>query len=317
MQFSFGSGVLWGIRSDVANSTPIRVGVLQDCQVDFSGDIKELFGQYQFPVDVARGKNKITGKCKFAEISAGAFNSLYFGQTLNTGQTLVGFNEAQTVGAVVTGTTNGTTAAGNPTLHFASTPAGVTVGASIADGTSPAVIPAGTYVLSKTGTTVTMSQNAAGAGVGGTDTINFGPIATVSNTATFVTDLGVRYSSTGLPLTLVAGAPAAGQYTVAPGGIYSFNSADAAAAVLIDYTYTATSGFTIVGTNGLMGAIPKFKAVFNDQYGGNQLTLILYSCVSGKLAIPTKLDDYTINEFDFSAFANSAGQVFQLSASLD
>lgn len=72
-----------------------------------------------------------------------------------------------------TGTTNSTTAAGNATLHFAATPAFVAVGMGISDTTAPTVIPSGTTVISFTGTTVVMSVNATGAGVGGTDTIVF------------------------------------------------------------------------------------------------------------------------------------------------
>lgn len=74
-------------------------------------------------------------------------------------------------------TTNGTTAAGNATLHFASVPAWIVAGMSIRDVTAPAVISANTTVLSTTGTTVVMSANAAGAGVGGTDVIVFSAFA--------------------------------------------------------------------------------------------------------------------------------------------
>lgn len=81
------------------------------------------------------------------------------------------------------GTTNGTTASGNPTLHFASTPAWIVAGMTITDVTSSSVIPAGTTVLSTTGTTVTMSANATGGGVGGTDVIQFSawPAASASS----------------------------------------------------------------------------------------------------------------------------------------
>lgn len=313
-QYGFGSGILYGIRNDVVNATPVRFGVLQDVSIDFSAEAKELYGQLQFAVDVARGKTKITGKAKFAILQASVYNNLYFGQTTTPlTQTLFAYNEAATVGSVVTGTTNGVTATSSPTLHFASTPAGVVVGASIADATAPTAITAGTYVLSKTGTTVTMSANAAGPGVGATDVINFGPSATASNAATFATDLGVYYAATGLPLTLVAGGPAAGQYTVTSAGVYSFNSADAGVAVLLNYNYTATTGSTIAVNNLIMGTTPKFMAVFNQTYEGHTLELTLYSCVSSKLTLPTKLDDYVINEMDFMAYANAAGQVASLS----
>lgn len=80
-------------------------------------------------------------------------------------------------------TTNGTTASGNPTLHFASVPAWIVQGMTIYDATSNSVIPAGTTVLSSTGTTVTMSANATGGGVGGTDVINFSAFSTASGSA--------------------------------------------------------------------------------------------------------------------------------------
>jgi hypothetical protein len=107
----------------------------------------------------------------FTEVSGGAYARVQIGGTV---------------------TTNGTTANGNPTLHFAATPAWVVAGMTITDNTTPSAIPAGTTVLSTTGTTVTMSANAAGAGVGGTDSISFSAFgnpptgtapATDSNTA--------------------------------------------------------------------------------------------------------------------------------------
>jgi len=90
-QFTFGSGVLWGTPlSDatgtaITNPTPIQFGTLQDCSVDISGDIKELYGQNQFAVAVGRGKAKITGKAKFAQINGSLLNSLFFGQTVTNG----------------------------------------------------------------------------------------------------------------------------------------------------------------------------------------------------------------------------------------
>lgn len=79
-------------------------------------------------------------------------------------------------------TTNGATASGNATLHFASTPSWIVPGMTVRDATSAAVIPAGTTVLSTTGTTVVMSANATGGGVGGTDIITFSqwPVASAS-----------------------------------------------------------------------------------------------------------------------------------------
>lgn len=78
--------------------------------------------------------------------------------------------------------TNGTTASGNPTLHFASTPSWIVAGMEIYNSTTPSSISAATTVLSVTGTTVTMSANAAGAGVGSGDTIIFTAFSTATGT---------------------------------------------------------------------------------------------------------------------------------------
>jgi hypothetical protein len=82
-----------------------------------------------------------------------------------------------------TSATNGTTASGNATLHFASTPSWIQAGMSIYDVTASSVIPAGTTVLSTTGTTVVMSANASGAGVGSGDSIAFSTFAAPTGSA--------------------------------------------------------------------------------------------------------------------------------------
>jgi hypothetical protein len=79
-------------------------------------------------------------------------------------------------------TTNNTTASGNATLHFASTPSWVVAGMSVTD-TSASVIPAATTVLSTTGTTVVMSANATGGGVGNGDTIVFSAFTPATGSA--------------------------------------------------------------------------------------------------------------------------------------
>ena len=52
----------------------------------------------------------------------------------------------------------------------------------------------------------------------------------------WASDLGVVYAETGAPLTAVAAAPAAGQYSVAA-GVYSFAAGDAGAAVSLSYGF--------------------------------------------------------------------------------
>lgn len=91
MQFIFGAGEAYGVPltdsagNTISNPTPVRMGVMQGASVDISGDLKELHGQYQFAMDAARGKGKIAAKLENAQISARAWNSLFFGQTVASG----------------------------------------------------------------------------------------------------------------------------------------------------------------------------------------------------------------------------------------
>jgi len=237
--YSFGSGVLLGTRTDIANATPLNFGLVQEVTIDESATIKELTGQFQRPVAIARGTIKTTGKAKVARISGMAFANLYYGVVPTAGQVATSFAEADTVAA-----------------------------------TSPFTV-------------------------------------TVANSSTFVADAGVLYATTGLPLTLVASTPAAGQYSVNTStGVYTFNSADAGKAILASYTYTvggAGQKFTVA--NQLLGTTPTFQALFYTTFQGQAISLRLNNCTSNKLSFHTKLEDFIMPEFDFSCFADAAGNV--------
>jgi hypothetical protein len=245
--FNFGAGVLWGTPTfdatgaAIANPTPLMLAVTQEVSVDISGDIKELYGQNQFPVQVARGKMKITGKVKYGQFNGAVVNSLFFGQTVTS------------------------------SLY------------SIVNDVTGAVIPSTPFTIT--------------------------PV--VPSSGTWTGDLGVRNSS-GNPMTRVASAPTTGQYSVTAGA-YLFAAADTGQTVFISYQYTATSTVakTSVVQNVAMGQAPQFRADFFNQLGGNGLALTLYACVSNKLALQTKLDDFMIPELDFSAFADSSGNVLK------
>jgi hypothetical protein len=235
--YSFGSGILLGTRTDIANATPVNFGLVQDVTIEETATIKELTGQFQRPVAIARGTIKTTGKAKVARISGLAIANLFYGVVPIAGQLATSFAESGAVSA-----------------------------------TSPF-----TY--------------------------------TVGNAATFVDDGGVLYATSGLPLTKVSSAPAAGQYSVAS-GVYTFNSADAGKAILVSYTYTVTGTgqkFTVV--NQLLGTTPTFQALFYTTFQGQSVSLKLNNCTSSKLSFQTKLEDFTMPEFDFSCFADAAGNV--------
>ena len=241
-QFSFGSGMLYGVRSDVANSTPVKFGALQDIQIEFSFQTRELYGQNQFPITIARGQGKITGKAKFAQITGATFNNLFFGQSNTAGAQVAVTGETQTIPS------------------------------------------SGPYTI------------------------------TLANSG-FSGDLGVIYASSGAPLTKVASAPAAGQYAVIA-NVYTFAAADAGSAILVAYTYAAGSaGNKTALVNLPMGQGPTFQAVFTETFNGKLTTLQLNQCVGSKLTIATKTDNFTIPEFDFSAFGDSNQNIGTLSFS--
>lgn len=243
--YSFGSGKLIGRRNDIANGPAVNFGLLQECSLDFTYTVKELYGQYQYPVAIARGTAKTTGKAKVASLSGVAYNALFFGQVLTAGQ--IGFAYAE-AGAV------------------------------------PAV---STYTI------------------------------TVANAANFLADYGVAYVANAIPFTKVTSAPAIGQYSVnETTGVYTFNASDANAAVLLSYTYNITgTGERITISNQLLGTNPTFSIAFGTTFQGKSASLVLNSCMSNKLSMGTKLEDFVTPEFDFNAFADANNVIGTMSFS--
>jgi len=241
MEFGFGSGILTGVRNDASGTyTPIRFGALQDVAIEWNGDVKELYSTGQFPIDTARGKTKISGKAKVTEIKGDMYNSLFFGQTLATGQLKYAFNESTTLG---TG--------------------------------------AASYTVANSGSTPLVDQ-------------------------------GVFLGTNGNQFSAVSSSPGSNQYVfTASTGVYLFSTHSAGLGVFVNYTYTVTSGVNIAIANQFMGTTPRFKATLFQQYpnSSSQIVLVLNSCVSTRLTFPTRLDDYVIQDIDFSAFADSAGNV--------
>lgn len=252
VEYLFGAGAFWGNRTDLTGSGigPDQFSVLQDISIDFGFDVRELHGQLSFPLDIARGKGKITGKAKLARIFSAIYGDLFFGSTPTTGMVTVNENEAQTVPA--------------------------------------------------------------------TSTYNI----TVTNAANYLDDLGVFYaggSSPGKRFMRVSSVTAVGQYSVnLSTGVYTFYLGDASANVLISYIWTsAATGKEIQITNQIMGYTPVFKGTFytqkNTQGISGSMALILNACSSTRLAFPTTLDNYNIQELDFSAYDPGTGIIGTLS----
>jgi hypothetical protein len=241
-QYAFGSGQVFGRRTGVTTPTPVLLGALQECNVDITFSTKELYGMYQFPLAIGRGTAKITGKAKFAQFNAGAFNDLFFGETaVNSGEVVTKVQEAQT--------------------------------------------PVANYVV-------------------------------VTNNATFAQDLGVVNANTGQVLTRVTTSPplGTGNYNCnETTGNYGFNSTQNVS-YLFSYNYTDTgNGSNIIITNKLLGSAPQFLVVMTETFQANKLTLQLNACMSSKLTMASKLEDFWIHDFDFNAFSDSANVVGKLS----
>jgi hypothetical protein len=104
MQTHFGSGTLWAVPmidlagNNIASPTPVPFGAMQDVSLDFAFGQKELYGLYQFPIDVARGTGKISGKAKVARFQASLFNQL-FGETINANELKVTYLESANISA--------------------------------------------------------------------------------------------------------------------------------------------------------------------------------------------------------------------------
>jgi hypothetical protein len=246
---TFGSGVLWAIPTlDLAgevivNPTPVPFGILQDVGIDFSKTLKELHGQYEYPVEIAGGTAKMTFKAKVGKFTAALFN-LAFGATPVAGEVKTMVEE---------------------------------------DGVVP----------HDTAYTITVSKG-----------------------ADFLLDLGVMNGNTGELLKRVSAVAAAGQYSVAEAtGVYTFHSGDKDLPVKISYAYTddASTGQMLELENRILGETPYFEAVISLRHRGRQFNLQLYQCASSKLTLATKLEDFTIPEFDFSAMANDANKLGKLS----
>ena len=97
--FVFGSGVLTGTQLNVANPTPINFGLVQKVSVNTSVSVKELYGQYAFPVAVGSGTRKVQCKASLARFSGQAIGRLFYNQAPSAGSTISQFAEVHSVPA--------------------------------------------------------------------------------------------------------------------------------------------------------------------------------------------------------------------------
>lgn len=137
---------------------------------------------------------------------------------------------------------------------------------------------------------------------------------TVDNAAAPILDYGVTYAETQVPFENVGAGSltAVGQYKVdLATGVYTFYSGDAAADVLINYSYpSADTGSTLTVQNHFMGYGPVLGLNLVFPYEGGGIGFYLPNVRLGKIDAATKIDDYTMYTTDFEAFAGAAGVPF-------
>lgn len=96
---AFGPGILIVSRTDITIPSPVNIGFAQELSLELNGTLKELFGQNQFPLAVARGTIKATGKIKAAVLSGLAWNAVFFGYGSGSGGLSTSNQIAWTVGS--------------------------------------------------------------------------------------------------------------------------------------------------------------------------------------------------------------------------
>lgn len=136
---------------------------------------------------------------------------------------------------------------------------------------------------------------------------------TPPNAGTFVQDLGVFDSDTGLQLVKLASPSAAGFYSVAA-GVYTFNAADGAAGrkIEIRYLYSTLTGYNLNVVNEQKGLAPTFVVILEGSYNGRKQTIIMKRCASSAISLPLTLENFAIQDFEFEALADNTETVLSV-----
>lgn len=129
---------------------------------------------------------------------------------------------------------------------------------------------------------------------------------TVAQGATFVKDLGVLDTTTGLYMTCGATATGAGVYAVSVAGVYTFAAVDAAHPVKISYRYSvAGSGSTYTIDNTLMTT----STAFGMDLLETGMRVVLPAVHIPKLGFGLKSEGWNEFSLEFEATADATGKV--------
>lgn len=139
---------------------------------------------------------------------------------------------------------------------------------------------------------------------------------TVGTSTTFDANLGVKYSTSGLPFQRVSpSAEAAGKYSQT-GNVLTFAAADASAALKVTWTSSPPSaGQSLIVTNKDIGNTPTFQLDYYtnlNQPGSKPFVVRIFQLVASKETLPFKLEDFSIPEFEADIFANASDQLMNI-----
>lgn len=179
-----------------------------------------------------------------------------------------------------------------------------------------AAIRAGAIGSILTGSTTTTGQYLPKMDVS-TGVIASAQFDTAVTLANFNQDLGVD-DENGNPMPKVTGAPAAGQYqidtTTGPNAMYKFNAASNGKTYTVNFVQKdSTAGKLVKYTNQLMGVATKYKLILQSVYQSKNLSCILYAVTVPKIALAFKNEDHTIEDLDFEAQDDGAGNILDMS----
>lgn len=144
----------------------------------------------------------------------------------------------------------------------------------------------------------------------------------VGSSLTFDADLGLTYSTSGLPFRRTStGAEVAGSYSIlsTSPGLYQFSAAETTGllagttlAIKATYTNTTSTGTSLLVTNQLIGTSPTFQLDYYtnlNQPSARPFVVRCYQAIASKLVLAFKLEDFQMPEYDFDLFADNSGRL--------
>lgn len=93
-QTVFSAGRMFAAGVDTGSE---EFGFLQNISIDFTRDVKELFGERQFPDVVATGMSRVTGRAAHGRIFGSLYASAFFGEDVVAGSVAFADNEVHSI----------------------------------------------------------------------------------------------------------------------------------------------------------------------------------------------------------------------------